>query len=101
MRVYFHGGPLNGQLQEIPDGRDRWDIYVGPSLSTCFTSPISGDAPIPPPAPPRVVTYVPSGDFMLRFRLRTQLGLALLGGNVFVPRNTVDADSMPANHRWN
>lgn len=108
MKVYFHGGPKNGQFEEIPDGRDRWDVYVGPSLSTCFSSSISGDAP-PPITTPRVVTYVPCNDLATYTRLGLaqetigDFGLSVTFSPVvvFVPSNSVKSDGTPANHRWN
>lgn len=105
MRVYFHGGPLNGQLQEIPDGRDSWDAYVAPKIEMTFKE----KEVLAQPIVPQIVTYVPTGDPFLRVQLGlaravwTDHGVEVTLGpiDVFVPRNTVDAEGMPANHRWN
>ena len=94
MRVYFHGGPHDGEFEEIPDGRDRWDVYVRPKE---LDLPFAKFKDLPTPKALQIVTYVPSGDW----RLKVLLGLFLTDIHVFVPRNTVNALGMPADYRMN
>lgn len=105
MKVYFHGGPKDGKFEEIPDGRDRWDVYVPPVIEMTFKPKEALAQPIAP----QIVTYVPSSDLATYIRLGLahetigEFGLSVTFSPVvvFVPRNTVDADGKPANHRWN
>lgn len=105
MRVYFHGGPLNGQLREIPDGSDSWDAYVAPMIEMTFKE----KEVLAQPIAAQTVTYVQTKDPFIHTKLGlvrrewTDYGIALVPYpiDVFVPRNTVDANGMPGGHRWN
>lgn len=93
MKVYFHGGPKNGQFEEIPDGRDWWEVYIPPVIEMTFKE----KEVLAQPITPRIVTYVQA-------RLGGPYGKAAIfqhGCRMFVPSNSVKPDGTEADHRWN